>query len=702
MVGILLYFRADYKYNVLTKMKKRNLFPLLAAGVVALASCNGPAKESSEATRVAAINPANMDTTVAPGTDFYRYACGGWIKNNPLKPEYARFGTFDQLRDNSQEQLRTLVDDLSKAAQQPGSVGEKISLLYSMGLDSVKLNEDGYAPIKEEMERINGLTTKADVTRMVAELQKEGMSPFFSLFVYADEKNSSMNIVQLYQSGLAMGDRDYYLLKDEASEKIRESYKQYINKLFTLAKCSPEQAEVATDAVLKVENAIAENSYSREELRDSEKNYNKMSYEDFKKMGSPLDWDIYFEAMGLGGIQELDAKQVNYFKALDKIMSTTTVDEQKCYLAFNLLDAAANYLSDDFVDASFDFYGKVMSGKEEQQPRWKRSLNTVNGVLGEAVGEMYVAKYFPPASKERMITLVNNLKTALGERINALEWMGDSTKLKALEKLNAFTVKIGYPDKWRDYSGLEIKNDSYWANVRRSNLFEMEYQLADAGKPVDKTRWLMTPQTVNAYYNPSTNEICFPAAILQPPFFNPEADDAVNYGAIGVVIGHEMTHGFDDQGRNYDKDGNLRSWWTDEDAKRFTERADILVKQYDAIIVADSVHANGRFTLGENIADQGGLLIAYQAYKNSLAGKEAPAPIDGFTDDQRFYLGYATLWGQNIRKEEILRLTKMDPHSLGEWRVNAAVRNLDTFYKAFDIKEGDPMYMAPEDRVNIW
>lgn len=419
-------------------------------------------------------------------------------------------------------------------------------------------------------------------------------------------------------------------------------------------------------------------------------------------MGSPLDWDIYFEAMGLSGIQELDAKQVNYFKALDKIMSTTTVDEQKCYLAFNLLDAAANYLSDDFVDASFDFYGKVMSGKEEQQPRWKRSLNTVNGVLGEAVGEMYVAKYFPPASKERMITLVNNLKTALGERINALEWMGDSTKLKALEKLNAFTVKIGYPDKWRDYSGLEIKNDSYWANVRRSNLFEMEYQLADAGKPVDKTRWLMTPQTVNAYYNPSTNEICFPAAILQPPFFNPEADDAVNYGAIGVVIGHEMTHGFDDQGRNYDKEGNLQNWWTEDDAKRFTERADILVKQYDDIIVADSVHANGRYTLGENIADQGGLLIAYQAYKNSLAGKEAPAPIDGFTDDQRFYLGYATLWGQNIRKEEILRLTKIDPHSLGEWRVNAALRNIETFYKAFDIKEGDPMFMAPEDRVNIW
>lgn len=343
-----------------------------------------------------------------------------------------------------------------------------------------------------------------------------------------------------------------------------------------------------------------------------------------------------------------------------------------------------------------------MSGKQEQQPRWKRSLSTVNGALGEAVGQMYVAKYFPASSKEKMLELVGNLQKALSERIAGLEWMSDETKAKAQEKLSAFIVKIGYPDKWRDYTALEIKDDSYWANVCRSNIFEMDYMLQQAGKPVDKARWGMTPQTVNAYYNPTTNEICFPAAILQPPFFNPDADDAVNYGAIGVVIGHEMTHGFDDQGRNYDKDGNLTDWWTAEDAVRFTERADRLIQQYDNIIVIDSVHANGRYTLGENIADQGGLLVSHLAYLNSLKGKETPAPIDGFTNEQRFYLGYATLWGQNIRPEEILRLTKIDPHSLGKWRVNAALRNIDTFYSAFDIKEGDPMYMMPAERVVIW
>ena len=356
---------------------------------------------------------------------------------------------------------------------------------------------------------------------------------------------------------------------------------------------------------------------------------------------------------------------------------------------------------DNFVNASFDFYGKTMSGKQMLEERWKRALSTVNGSLGEAVGQMYVSKYFPASSKEKMLTLVGNLQKALGERINTLEWMGDSTKLKAQEKLAAFTVKIGYPDKWRDYSALEIKPDSYWANVRRSSIFEMEYMLADAGKPVDKSRWYMTPQTINAYYNPTTNEICFPAAILQPPFFDPEADDAINYGAIGVVIGHEMTHGFDDQGRNYDKEGNLADWWTSEDAARFTERANKLVAQYDNIIVLDTMHANGSFTLGENIADQGGLLISHQAYLNSLQG-ETPAVIDGFTGDQRFYLGYATLWAQNIRDEEIVRRTKMDPHSLGKWRVNAALKNIDTFYKAFDVKEGDAMYMQPADRVNIW
>ena len=680
-------------------MRKRKMFPFLAAGIVALASCNTPQKE---VVKIAAINPANMDTTVAAGTDFYEYACGGWIKNNPLKPEYARFGTFDQLLENNQEQLRVLIEELSATPHEAGSVAGKIGALYAMGLDSTKLNADGVAPIKEELAAINALATKSDVSQMVATLHKEGMAPFFALFVDADEKNSAMNIVQLYQAGIGMGDRDYYLLEDEGSTKMREAYKAYINKLFTLAGSSPEQADAAVDAVMKIEKAIAEISYGREDLRDSQKNYNKLAYEDFKQIESPLDWDVYFESMGLAGLKELDAKQINFYKDMNKALQNTTVDEQKYYLAFNLLSAAAPYLSDDFVDADFEFYGKVMSGKQEQQPRWKRSLNTVNGALGEAVGEMYVEKYFPASSKEKMLTLVGNLQTALSERINGLEWMSDTTKAKAQEKLAAFTVKIGYPDKWRDYSGLEIKDDSYWANVRRSNIFDMAYQLADVDKPVDKSRWHMNPQTVNAYYNPTTNEICFPAAILQPPFFNPDADDAVNYGAIGVVIGHEMTHGFDDQGRNYDKDGNLIDWWTAEDAVRFKERADKLVDQYDQIIVIDTLHANGRFTLGENIADHGGLLVAHQAYLNSLKGKETPAPIDGFTNEQRFFLGYATLWGQNIRPEEIRRRTKIDPHSLGKWRVNAALRNIAPFYAAFDIKEGDPMFMAPADRVVIW
>lgn len=680
-------------------MRKRKMFPFLAAGIVALASCNTPQKE---VVKIAAINPANMDTTVAAGTDFYEYACGGWIKNNPLKPEYARFGTFDQLLENNQEQLRVLIEELSATPHEAGSVAGKIGALYAMGLDSTKLNADGVAPIKEELAAINALATKSDVSKMVATLHKEGMAPFFALFVDADEKNSAMNIVQLYQAGIGMGDRDYYLLEDEGSAKMRDAYRAYINKLFTLAGSSPEQADAAVDAVMKIEKAIAEISYGREDLRDSQKNYNKLAYEDFKQIESPLDWDVYFESMGLAGLKELDAKQINFYKDMNKALQNTTVDEQKYYLAFNLLSAAAPYLSDDFVDADFEFYGKVMSGKQEQQPRWKRSLNTVNGALGEAVGEMYVEKYFPASSKEKMLTLVGNLQTALSERINGLEWMSDTTKAKAQEKLAAFTVKIGYPDKWRDYSGLEIKDDSYWANVRRSNIFDMAYQLADVDKPVDKSRWHMNPQTVNAYYNPTTNEICFPAAILQPPFFNPDADDAVNYGAIGVVIGHEMTHGFDDQGRNYDKDGNLIDWWTADDAVRFKERADKLVDQYDQIIVIDTLHANGRFTLGENIADHGGLLVAHQAYLNSLKGKETPAPIDGFTNEQRFFLGYATLWGQNIRPEEIRRRTKIDPHSLGKWRVNAALRNIAPFYAAFDIKEGDPMFMAPADRVVIW
>lgn len=682
-------------------MKVKIMFPLVAAGFMVLAGCGNKTQETDTQSTCKSVNLANLDTTVTAGEDFYQYACGGWMKEHPLKPEFSRYGVFEQLMEMNREQLRALVEELKAAPQQEGSVAQKIGMLYELALDSVKTNEEGFEPVKEELLAIRNLGTKAEFSKMVANLHKEGITPFFALYVGADEKNSSMNIVQLYQAGLGMGDRDYYLQNDETFSKIREAYKAYISRLFVLAGHSPEQAEAAVAAVMNVENGIAKISFSREELRDSQKNYNKMSCADFIKSNDALDWNAYFAAMGLDSIPELDAKQFAYYKKLGDFLKKVSLDDQKYYLAFNLLSAAAPYLSDNFVNASFDFYGKTMSGKQMLEERWKRALSTVNGSLGEAVGQMYVSKYFPASSKEKMLTLVGNLQKALGERINTLEWMGDSTKLKAQEKLAAFTVKIGYPDKWRDYSALEIKPDSYWANVRRSSIFEMEYMLADAGKPVDKSRWYMTPQTINAYYNPTTNEICFPAAILQPPFFDPEADDAINYGAIGVVIGHEMTHGFDDQGRNYDKEGNLADWWTSEDAARFTERANKLVAQYDNIIVLDTMHANGSFTLGENIADQGGLLISHQAYLNSLQG-ETPAVIDGFTGDQRFYLGYATLWAQNIRDEEIVRRTKMDPHSLGKWRVNAALKNIDTFYKAFDVKEGDAMYMQPADRVNIW
>lgn len=682
-------------------MKVKIMFPLMAAGLMVLAGCGNNAQKTDGQSSCKSVNLANLDTTVAAGADFYQYACGGWMKEHPLKPEFSRYGVFEQLMETNREQLRALVEELKAAPQEEGSVAQKIGMLYELALDSVKTNEDGFEPVKEELAAIRDLGTKAELSKMVAYLHKEGITPYFALYVGADEKNSSMNIVQLYQAGLGMGDRDYYLQNDETFSKIREAYKAYISRLFVLAGHSPEQADAAVTAVMNVENGIAKISFSREEMRDSQKNYNKMSCADFIKSNDALDWNAYFSAMGLDSIPELDAKQFAYYKKLGDFLKTVSLDDQKSYLAFNLLRAAAPYLSDNFVNANFDFYGKTMSGKQELEQRWKRALSTVNGVLGEAVGQMYVAKYFPASSKEKMLTLVGNLQKALGERINNLEWMGDSTKLKAQEKLAAFTVKIGYPDKWRDYSALEIKQDSYWANVRRSSIFEMDYMLSDAGKPVDKSRWYITPQTINAYYNPTTNEICFPAAILQPPFFDPEADDAINYGAIGVVIGHEMTHGFDDQGRNYDKEGNLTDWWTADDATRFTERANKLVAQYDNILVLDTMHANGSYTLGENIADQGGLLISHQAYLNSLQG-QTPAVIDGFTGEQRFYLGYATLWAQNIRDEEIVRLTKMDPHSLGKWRVNAALKNIDAFYEAFGIKEGDAMYMQPADRVNIW
>ena len=672
---------------------------LLLAGVAGLTSCGNEKKSES----VPAIDLANMDTSVRPQDDFFRYVNGGWMDKNPLKPEYSRYGIFDKLANDNLEKLHTIVTDVMKTEQTAGTIPYKIATIYQLGMDSVKLNADGAAPIMEQLNQIDAIADKAAFTETLVAMHKEGMAPYFITYVDADEKNSTMNIAMFYQGGMGMDDRDYYLLDDDATKAVRESYKQFIHKLFTLAGADEAKADKAVEAVMKIETKIAKASYSREMLRDSYRNYNKMTGEEWSKANNLIDWNAYFVGRGMNPADEIVVKQKDFFNDLAKAMEDVTLDEQKLYLEYNLLNAAAPYLSDDFVNANFDFYGRTMSGKEVMQPRWKRALSTTDGALSEALGQLYVERYFPASSKEKMLDLVHNLQVALGQRIDDLEWMSDDTKARAKEKLGAFHVKIGYPDTWRDYSGLEITDDSYWANVRRSNIFDTEYMFSKLGKPVDKDQWLMAPQMVNAYYNPTTNEICFPAAILQPPFFNPAADDAVNYGAIGVVIGHEMTHGFDDQGSRYDKDGNLNNWWTEEDAARFKERTDVLVEQFNAIEVAPGVHANGSLTLGENIADQGGLLVARLAYENSLNGQEErPADIDGFTDVQRFYIGYGSVWSQNIRPEEVLRLTKLDPHSLGEWRVNATLRNIDDFYEAFDIQEGDAMYLAPENRVNVW
>ena len=644
---------------------------------------------------------SNFDLSVAPGTDFYQYACGGWMANNPLKPEYSRYGSFDRLAELCEEQMHDLVTELVSENQQPGSVAAKVKELYTLGLDSARLNAEGMAPVKTDLDEINNLSGR-EVPAAIGRLHAQGISPFFYVYVGPDGKDSRQNLLSLNQGGIAMGDRDYYLATDSTNLALREAYKKYVTRLFVLAGYSESAAESAAQSVLKVETELARLAYSREELRDPQKNYNRMDYTDFAQRESAFDWTAFFRAMGVDSLTHLDASQLAFFDGLNDLYPQLPLQTIKDYLSYTLLNNAASYLDDDFYNTQFDFYGRTLSGQQEPRARWKRSLSTTDAVLSEALGEIYVERYFPQTSKDRMLKLVANLQEALGQHIAQLEWMSDETKARALEKLAAVTVKIGYPDKWRDYSALEISTEkSYWENLKNASMFETAYMLDKIGKEVDKSLWYMSPQTVNAYYNPTTNEICFPAGILQPPFFYAEADDAINYGAIGVVIGHEMTHGFDDMGRQFDKEGNLNDWWTPEDTRQFNLRADRLVEQYDQIVVIDTVHANGRFTLGENIADQGGLRIAYTAFKNATEGAEQ-TPIDGFTPDQRFYLAYANLWASNIRDEEILRRTKTDPHSLGKWRVNAALRNLETFYQAFGITAEQPMYMAPEERVVIW
>ncbi len=679
-------------------MNKKNYVAVAALALAMMTSCAG----QKEAKSTSGIDLANMDTTVAAGTDFFRYACGGWNDAHPLTAEYSRYGTFDQLFENSQKQLRELIEGLAAQKNNPaGSAAQKIGDLYNMAMDSVTLNKQGAEPVKAMLGKIAALKNKSEIIPMMTEMAHIGIGTYFHSYVYADPKNSSLNIFQMGQGGINLGEKEYYLDNDSITQNIREQYKVYIGKLFQLAGFTEAEAQQKVADVMEIETAIAKASRSATELRDPEANYHKMSFDELKKTISGIDWDAYVKGLGIQAPAELNVEQVEPIQEVARLMNTLPISKHVSYLEYNLLDAAASCLSDDFVAARFDFYGKVLSGRQVNQPRWKRAVNSVNGMLGELVGEMYVEKYFPAAAKERMVKLVKNLQTALGERINAQEWMSDSTKVKAQEKLAAFHVKVGYPDKWKDYSKLDIKKDSYWANVCRASEWSFNDMYSRLGKPVDKDEWLMTPQTVNAYYNPSTNEICFPAAILQPPFFNMEADDAANYGAIGVVIGHEMTHGFDDQGRQFDKDGNLTDWWAPGDADRFKERAQVMVDFFNNIEVLPGLHANGELTLGENLADHGGLNVAYLAFQN--ATKDAPlGVVDGFTPEQRFFLAYATLWAGNIRDEQIRVYTKSDPHSLGRWRVNGALPHIQAWYDAFHITPSDPLYVAPEKRVNVW
>lgn len=677
-------------------MKTRQ-YVVAAALAAMMAGCAGQKQGNTTG-----IDLANLDTTAAVGQDFYQYACGGWMKSHPLTAEYSRYGSFEVLMENNRKQLRELIEGLASKKNELGTLGQKIGDIYNLAMDSVTLNKQGAEPIKAELQQIAALKDKSGIVLMMTQLLSQGVGSYFSSFVYADPKNSDVNLFQLNQGGINLGEKEYYLDNDSATVNIRENYKKYITKLFTLVGCTETEAEQKMNDVLEIETAIAKESFDAVQQRNPEANYHKMTYAELKKRFSGFDWDAYIKGLGISSdLAELSVSQIEPITEVVRLINTLPVSKHVSYLQFNLIDAAAPYLSDDFVNARFDFYGKILSGRQQNSPRWKRAVGAVEGMLGEAVGQMYVEKYFPAAAKERMINLVKNLQTALGERIDAQEWMSDSTKLVAKEKLASFHVKVGYPDKWKDYSNLEIKNDSYWANACRANKWAMDDNYGRLGKPVDKDEWLMTPQTVNAYYNPSTNEICFPAGILQYPFFDMNADDAFNYGAIGVVIGHEMTHGFDDQGRQFDKDGNLRDWWAAGDAERFNERAKVMADFFSSIEVLPGLKGNGQLTLGENIADHGGLNVAFLAFKN--ATKNAPLAVEyGFTPEQRFFLAYANVWAANIRDEEIRSRTKSDPHSLGRWRVNGALPHIQAWYDAFHITPNDPLYIAPEKRVNIW
>ena len=666
-----------------------------------LASC----QTNGESSQKSGIDLANLDSTYLPGTDFYMFATGGWQKAHPLTDEYSRYGSFDVLQENNNKQLRELIEGVAAQQNEKGSVAQKIADLYNSAMDSVALNEHGLDEMAAFL-ACDGYQTSAQITQdwlkqVWPKMLRQGVDGLMGFYIGADEKDSKNNILSIVQGGLTLGQKDYYLDQDPETAKIREAYVAYIRQLVSHVGFGETDAARISDDVMRIETRLAKASKSMTELRDPEANYHKMSYDQLKKDFAGIDWDAYLHIFGISGLKDVIVGQPEAIHEVEKILAEETPEALQNVYLWHAIDMAAGYVDDESRNLSFAFWGTALSGKTQDRPRWKRAVSSVEGCLGEALGQLYVAKYFPPAAKERMEKLVANLQQALGERIDAQDWMSDDTKKVAHEKLDAFYVKVGYPDKWNDYSTLQIGN-SYLQNILSCKEWAIQDMIAKhLNKPVDKDEWYMTPQTVNAYYNPTTNEICFPAGILQPPFFDMEADDAFNYGAIGVVIGHEMTHGFDDQGSKYDKNGNLSQWWTEEDTKRFNERIQVMREYHDSIEVLPGLHSNGSLTLGENMADHGGLMVAYQAFVNATA--QAPlSDKDGFTPAQRFFLAYANVWGQNIRDEEIRKRVKSDPHSLGKWRVNGQMPHMDAWYEAFGITEQDPMFVPKEKRVTIW
>ena len=660
--------------------------------VMMLAAC-----QPKEA-KVPALDPTDMDLSVKPGDDFYLYANGGWMQKNPLKPEYARFGSFDVLRERNVEDLNALFSEMTEMNPEAGTVDQKIVDLYKQGLDSTRLNEEGAAPLKKYLDELYAIKDKKALAALLGKLNLVGGGGFFGGGVDADLMDSKTQIFYLAQGGLGMGDRDYYV--DPANAELRKGYEAMLAKLFALAGLDNAEKRAANAA--GIEDKLAAFSWTSVQNRDYTKQYNPMSTKQICKAYPGFDFATFFEALGIPAQDKIIVQQPSFFQGFSKLFKDSKLDVLEDYMAAQLISGAVSFLSDDFYAASFDFFSTQMSGITEQKPRWKRAMSIPNSILGEAVGQMYVAKFFPESSKQKMLDLVKNLQISLGEHIDSLEWMSDATKAKAREKLEAFTIKIGYPDKWKDYSTLTVNPElSYYENMLAARAWYVQDNLSKLGKPTDPTEWGMTPQTVNAYYNPTTNEICFPAGILQPPFFNPDADDAVNYGGIGVVIGHEMSHGFDDQGRLFDAKGNMTNWWTKEDEEKFNEKAQVLVKQFNEVEIAPGLKANGELTLGENIGDHGGISIAWTAMQNAWNGVH-PEPIDGFTAEQRFWLSYGHIWAANETPEEAARRTKLDVHSLPVNRVNVSIRNFQQFFDAFGIGEGDPMFRPESERVHIW